>query len=41
MILIDSYFINIGGGKVLLDYLIDTLVKQNIKFNLIVDARNK
>jgi len=41
MILIDSYYINIGGGKVLLDYLINTLVKQNIKFNLIVDARNK
>lgn len=41
MILIDAYYINIGGGKVLLDYLIDSLVNKNIKFNLIVDARNK
>lgn len=39
MILIDAYYVNIGGGKVLLDYLIDSLVKNNIKFNIIVDAR--
>lgn len=40
-ILIDSYFINNGGGKVLLDYLLMELDSNNIKPFLLLDLRVK
>jgi glycosyltransferase involved in cell wall biosynthesis len=39
MILVDSVFINNGGGKVLLDYLIEHLESENIKIHYLLDER--
>ena len=39
MILIDSLYINAGGGIVLLKYLVKELQKHQIKFRMIVDER--
>ena len=41
MILFDAVFINNGGGKILLDYLIDEIEKQNIELTYLLDARTK
>ena len=39
MILIDATYINIGGGKVLLDLLIEEIIKKNIKAFFLLDYR--
>jgi glycosyltransferase involved in cell wall biosynthesis len=41
MILIDAIYINTGGGKVLLDYFIDTLIKNKLlsKYYFLLDDR--
>lgn len=39
MILIDSLYINTGGGLVLLKYLVDCIENCNIKYHLLVDQR--
>ncbi len=39
MILIDALYINNGGGKVLLDYLISSLENQNKKVFYLLDKR--
>lgn len=39
MILIDAVYINRGGGKVLLDYLIEELEKTNISIHYLIDYR--
>lgn len=39
MILIDAVFINNGGGKVLLDYLVSNLTTHNFNFVLLLDKR--
>ena len=36
MILFDAVFINNGGGKILLDYLIDEIEKQNIELTYLL-----
>lgn len=41
MILFDAVFINNGGGKILLDYLIDEIEKQNIELTYLLDVRTK
>lgn len=41
MILIDALYINDGGGKILLDYLIQILEKNNIKVLYLLDKRVK
>ena len=41
MILLDALHINIGGGKVLLDYLIEELENTNIKIYYLLDERVK
>lgn len=41
MILIDALYINNGGGKILLDYLISTIEKSNIKAFYLLDERCK
>ena len=41
MILFDAVFINNGGGKILLDYLIDEIEKQNIEITYLLDVRVK
>lgn len=41
MILIDAIYINTGGGKILLDYLIEELEKTNIKVFYLLDERIK
>lgn len=39
MILIDAIYINNGGGKILLDYLIDHLEKTNLNIFYLLDSR--
>lgn len=39
MVLIDAVYINNGGGKILLDYLIFELNKTNIKLHYLLDSR--
>lgn len=39
MILIDALYVNMGGGLVLLKYLIETMEKRQEKFFLLADAR--
>ncbi|HIB8180945.1 TPA: glycosyltransferase [Elizabethkingia anophelis] len=39
MILIDAIYINNGGGKILLDYLIDQLEKTNLDIFYLLDSR--
>ena len=39
MILIDSLYINNSGGFHLLDYLLKELIKRDVKFSLLADAR--
>ena len=39
MILIDATYINVGGGKVLLDLLIQEIIKKNIKAFFLLDSR--
>src|SRR5690554_775744 len=39
MILLDSLYINDGGGKVLLDYLVENIEQSNIKCFYIFDKR--
>ena len=39
MILVDSLYINMGGGKGLLDYLCCRLIERNVEFTLLKDAR--
>lgn len=39
MLLIDSIYINSGGGYVLLRYLIETLIKKDVDFILLLDKR--
>ncbi len=41
MILIDSLHINIGGGKILLDYLVEELEKRNLNVFYLLDSRCK
>ena len=43
MTLIDSIYINKGGGKVLLEYLLKRIIElnQNQRFYLLIDVRNK
>lgn len=41
MILIDALYVNTGGGKVLLDYLIENLEKNNLKIFYLLDERVK
>lgn len=41
MILIDAVYINNGGGKILLDYLITTIEKSNINAYYLLDERVK
>ncbi|TDD98361.1 glycosyltransferase [Flavobacterium cellulosilyticum] len=41
MILIDALFINNGGGKVLLDYLIEEIEKKRLKVHYLLDDRIK
>jgi glycosyltransferase involved in cell wall biosynthesis len=41
MILLDSLFINNGGGKILLDYLVEALERSNLKVYYLFDARCK
>lgn len=41
MILIDSIFINNGGGKVLLDYLVGAIEKTNLDVYYLFDSRCK
>lgn len=39
-ILIDAYHLNIGGGAILLDELLITLISENLDFRVILDQRN-
>lgn len=39
MILIDSLYINMGGGKVLLDYLCSRMIARGVTFTLLRDSR--
>lgn len=39
MILLDAIYINNSGGKVLLDYLIETLEKSNLEIHYLLDER--
>ena len=41
MILIDAIYINTSGGKVLLEYFIETLIKNQIekKYYFLIDSR--
>ena len=39
MILIDSLYINMGGGKVLLDYLCSRMIERGMEFTLLKDER--
>lgn len=39
MILIDASNVNVGGGKILLEYLLDELIERKIDFFLLRDAR--
>ncbi len=41
MILIDAIYINNGGGKILLDYLIEELEKKDIEVHYLLDRRIK
>lgn len=41
MILLDAVFINNGGGKILLDYLINEIEKQDIELIFLLDERVK
>jgi glycosyltransferase involved in cell wall biosynthesis len=41
MILIDAVYINNSGGKILLDYLIETLEKQGLRIHYLLDERIK
>ena len=41
MILIDAVYINQGGGKVLLDLLIDAVIKRKINVHFLLDERVK
>ena len=41
MILLDAIYINNSGGLRLLDYLIKTLLKKDVEFFLLADARVK
>ncbi len=41
MLLIDAIYIHNGGGKILLDYLIDCLEKTNLKVHYLLDERIK
>lgn len=38
-ILIDSFYINMGGGKVLLDYLCESMIARDVNFVLLKDCR--
>ena len=39
MLLIDSIYVNMGGGLSLLKYLVETLQEKGVRFRLLVDAR--
>lgn len=39
MILLDAIFINNGGGKILLDFLIESLEKSNVQIHYLLDDR--
>ena len=39
MILVDAVYINMGGGLVLLRYLVKRLQERDIPFKLILDSR--
>lgn len=41
MLLIDALYINVGGGKILLDYLITELEKTNVSIHYLIDQRIK
>ncbi|WP_373747948.1 glycosyltransferase [Kaistella sp.] len=41
MILIDTVFINNGGGKILMDYLFETIVAEKKKVTFLIDIRLK
>ena len=39
MLLVDSIYVNMGGGLSLLKYLVETLQEKGVKFRLLVDVR--
>lgn len=39
MLLVDSIYVNMGGGLSLLKYLVATLQEKGVRFRLLVDVR--